>query len=113
MINIEKEPKSIFIRIFGTSPLMRILDFLVVNEEFDYSMVDIARFSEIGYSTLKLIWPKLESNEIIKQTRIVGKAKMYQLNLENPIIKKFRAFYWDITKQVVRKEANEIQARYL
>jgi len=113
MINIEKEPKSIFLRIFGTSPLMKIFDFLIVNEEFDYSMADIARLSGVGYATLKLIWSKLEKNEIIKQTRMVGKAKMYQLNLENLIIKKFRVFYWDITKQAVRKEAGEIQVKSL
>ena len=113
MINIEKEPKSIFLRIFGTSPLMKIFDFLIVNEEFDYSMADIARLSGDGYATLKLIWSKLEKNEIIKQTRMVGKAKMYQLNLENLIIKKFRVFYWDITKQAVRKEAGEIQVKSL
>ena len=113
MINIEKEPKSIFLRIFGTSPLMKIFDFLIVNEEFDYSMADIARLSGDGYATLKLIWSKLEKNEIIKQTRMVGKAKMYQLNLENPIIKRFKIFYWDITKQAVRKEAGEIQVKSL
>jgi len=106
---MEKESKSVFLRIFGTSPLIKILDFFIVNEEFDYSMKDIARFSEVGYATLKLIWPKLERNEVIRQTRAVGKAKMYQLNLENPIIKKFKVFYWDITKQAVRKEVKEIQ----
>ena len=109
MINIEKEPKSIFLRIFGTSPLMKIFDFLIVNEEFDYSMADIARLSGVGYATLKLIWPKLEKNEIIKQTRMVGKAKMYQLNLENPIIKRFKIFYWDITKTVTMKDMNNKQ----
>lgn len=97
--------KTIFLRIFGTSPLMKILDFLVVNEEFDYSMKDIAKLSGVGYATLKLMWSKLEKNRIIKQTRIVGKAKMYELNTDNPIIKKFKAFYWDIAKQAVRKEA--------
>jgi len=103
------KPETIFLKIFGTSPLMRILDFLVVNEEFDYSMADIARFSGVGYATLKLMWPRLEGNEVIKQTRAVGKAKMYQLNLENPIIKKFKVFYWDVTKQAVRKETEGIQ----
>jgi len=100
----QKEAGTIFLRIFGTSPLMRILDFLVVNEEFDYSMKDIARLSGVGYATLKLMWPRLEKNRIIKQTRTVGKAKLYHLNFDNIIIKKFKTFYWDITKQAVRKE---------
>jgi len=44
--------KTIFLEIFGDSPILRVLDFLVVNEDFDYSMTDIAVLSGIGYSTL-------------------------------------------------------------
>jgi len=101
------EQKTVFLGIFGTSPLMRVLDFLVVNEEFDYSMKDIARLSGVGYATLKLMWPRLERNQIIRQTRTIGKAKMYRLNRGNLIIRKFKDFYWDITKQAVGKEAKQ------
>ena len=89
---------SIFLDVFGDSPLLRVLDFLVVNEDFDYSMTDIAKLSGIGYSTLKLFWDKFEKNAIVVNTREVGKAKMYKLNYSNPAVKKFRGFYWEITK---------------
>ena len=101
------ETKTIFLEIFGDSPMLKVLDFLIVNEDFDYSMTDIAANSGVGYSTLKLFWRKLEENSIIKQTRIVGKAKMYRLNFANPVIKKFRDFYWETTKQAVHEEFKE------
>lgn len=74
---------------------MRILDFLAVNEEFDYSMKDIARLSRVGYATPKLMWPGLEKNGIIKQTRAIGKARMFRFNLKNPIFTfdKVRAYH--------------------
>lgn len=96
--------KTAFLEIFGDSPILRVLDFLVVNEDFDYSMTDIAKLSGVGYSTLKLFWNKLEKEGIILNTRIVGKAKMYKLELTNPIIKKFRDFYWETTKQKVHNK---------
>ena len=96
-----------FIKVFGDSPILRVLDFLVVNEDFDYSMTDIAAFSGIGYSTLKLFWSKLEKEKIVAQTRIVGKAKMYKLNLANPVVKKFKDFYWEITKRKVHESLKE------
>ena len=99
--------KTAFLQIFGDSPILRVLDFLIVNEDFDYSMTDIATQSGIGYSTLKLIWNKLEESKIVKQTRVVGKAKMYRLNSENPVIKKFRDFYWETTKQSVHEGIKE------
>lgn len=87
--------------------MLRVLDFLIVNEDFDYSMTDIAAQSGVGYSTLKLFWKKLEESKIIKQTRVVGKAKMYKLNFDNPVVKKFRDFYWETTKQAVQEDVKE------
>src|SRR3989344_8798414 len=98
------ETKTAFLQLFGDSPILRVLDFLVVNEEFDYSMTDIAHLSEVGYSTLKLFWTRLEKENIVINTRTVGKAKMYKLNLDNPIIKKFRDFYWETTRQKVHEK---------
>ena len=99
-----RKTQSVFLSIFGDSPILRVLDFLVVNEDFDYSMTDIASLSGVGYSTLKLFWTKLEKEGIVVNTRTVGKAKMYNLNLINPIIKKFRDFYWETTKQKVHEK---------
>ena len=87
--------------------MLRVMDFLIVNEDFDYSMTDIASQSGVGYSTLKLFWKNLEESKIVKQTRIVGKAKMYRLNSENPVIKKFRDFYWETTRQSVHENIKE------
>lgn len=103
------ENKTIFLQIFGDSPILKVLDFLIVNEDFDYSMTDIASLSNVGYSTLKLFWDTLEKNRIVVNTRIVGKAKMYKLNLDNPVVKKFRDFYWEITRQKAH-ETVEVKA---
>ena len=95
---------TVFLETFGDSPINRVLDFLIVNEDFDYSMTDIAVHSSVGYSTLKLFWNGLEKNKIVVKTRVIGRAKMYKICLENPVVKKFRDFYWETTKQKVREE---------
>ncbi len=95
--------KSTFLKIFGDSPTLKVLDFMIVNDDFDYSMTDIARLSEVGYSTLKQFWGQLESEKVVVLTRIVGKAKMYRLNYKNPVMRKFRKFYWETAKQQIRK----------
>ena len=96
------DEKTIFLTVFGNSPVLRVMDFLVVNEDFDYSMTDVAKLSGIGYSTLKLFWGELEKNSVVTNTRTVGKAKMYKLNFANPVVKKFRDFYWETTRQQIR-----------
>lgn len=105
------ESKTIFLQIFGDTPILRVMDFLIVNDDFDYSMTDIAELSSVGYATLKLFWPQLEKNQIITKTREVGKAKLYRLNDANPILKKFKDFYWETTKQRIRTEPKLVLER--
>lgn len=106
-MDITMKDKTIFLETFGDSPTLRVMDFLVVNEDFDYSMTDISSLSCVGYSTLKLFWNRLEKNKIVTKTRIVGKAKMYKLNLSNPVVKKFRDFYWETTRQKVHEKVKK------
>ena len=88
------EQKSLFLKAYGNNPKLNVLDFLVTFQEFDYSMKDIAKNAKIGYNTLKLFWKDLVDRKIVFQTRVVGKAKMYKLNKENPEVKEFIKLYW-------------------
>jgi hypothetical protein len=81
--------ESLFIRELGIkSPMLKVLDFLMDNESFDYSKTDIAEGSGLSRTTLFKVWPRLEALELIASTRAVGQAKMYRLNKQNPITKK-------------------------
>jgi len=80
--------KSTLIEFLGDYPTIRVLDFLLTFDEFDYSKKDIAKNSNVSWNTINLFWDKfIEKKEIVK-TRKVGKANMYKLNKENLAIKK-------------------------
>ena len=86
---VGKMDESLFIRELGIkSPMLRVLDFLMDNESFDYSKTDIAEGSGLSRTTLSKVWPRLEAIQLITATRTVGQAKMYRLNKQNPIAKK-------------------------
>ena len=80
--------KSLFTELFGDSPTIKVLDYLLTERELDFSISDMARNAGIGRATLYRIWEELIKNEIIMLTRIIGKSKLYKLNVENPKIKK-------------------------
>lgn len=61
----------------------KILDFLVVFQEYDYSISDIAENSGVGFKTTLGVVKNLEIQQVIVNTRNVGRAKMYKLNLES------------------------------
>lgn len=100
----EEMGKSVFLETFGDSPINRVLDFLIVFDQFDYSMADVATKAGVGYSTIKELIIELTQKGLVIQSRISGKSKMYKLNKDNPLVKKFTEFYWNITEEAVRKE---------
>lgn len=83
---------SVFVALLGDSPVIRVLNHLLIFREFDYSLTDIAEGSDVAWSTLNLIWPKLEKLGLVVNTRRVGKAKMFKLNAKNEYVKKLIAF---------------------
>ena len=93
-----EESQSIFVEYFGGSPYVKVLDFLIQGQEFDYSMTEIARGARVGWSAFTEVWKRLVEKEIIIQTRAVGNAKMFKLNKKNPIVLKLIKLDWEITK---------------
>lgn len=95
--------KSIFLQVVGDTPKLRILDFLLTFQKFDYSLTEIARNAKISYSNLMLIWPELIKTGIVTQTRTVGKSKMFKLNEKNPIVQELSRLQWSIAKFIVHR----------
>ena len=61
----------------------KILDFLCVFKDWDYSVSDIAKNAGISFKTALHELKSLEEQQVLSKTRTVGKATMYKLNLES------------------------------
>jgi len=75
--------ETIFTKALGNSPTMRVLDLLILGRQWDYSLSDIEEGAEVGWTTLHEIVPRLLDVGMIKHTRCIGRAKMYQISEEN------------------------------
>ncbi len=112
--------KSSFRMVFGDSPVIKVLDFLLdivkapnirtkksaftiqlrrykcskinrlsYNREFDYSLTDIAKGADVGWSTLHQFFGEFVRLGIVKKTRRIGRAELYKLDEENSLVKYF------------------------
>ncbi|MBS3091459.1 hypothetical protein J4217_03375 [Candidatus Pacearchaeota archaeon] len=88
---------SVFVEVFGGSPIIKVLDFLITFASFDYPLTEIAKNSRISYSTLQIFWHKLEKNNIVVKTRRVGKSDLFKLNTNNPAVKELIKLDWKLT----------------
>ena len=98
-----KMEKSIFLEYFGDYPLIRILDFLILSRDMDYSMTEIAKNSGVGWSSFSDIWPRLIEKNVVELTRTVGNAKLYKLNLKNAWVNELIRMDKIITKMETEK----------
>ena len=90
--------ETIFVEVFGNNPVMKVLDFLITFQAFDYPLTEIAKNSGVSYSTLQAFWDKLERNGIVVKTRRVGKSDLYKLNTNNPAVKQLIKLDWNLIK---------------
>lgn|SRR3989338_7597288 len=100
--------QSIFIKTLGDYPLIRVFDFLIYSRDFDYPITEIAKNSEVNFQTLKKIWPELVKKKMVISTRTLSGAKLYKINVSNPVVKKLIEFNhflcWktvDVQKEVI------------
>ena len=89
---------SIFVEVFGATPLIKVLDFLITFQLFDYPLTEIARNSGVSYSTLQTFWSKLEKNNIVIKTRRIGKSDLYKLNTNNPAVQQLVKLDWNLVR---------------
>ncbi|MBS3056235.1 MAG: hypothetical protein J4473_02250 [Candidatus Aenigmarchaeota archaeon] len=79
--------ESLFVRMLGNSPALRLIDFFIGSPDFDFSMTEISKDTGISWVVLERIIPEFLNAGVIKETRQVGKSKMFMLNEENEISK--------------------------
>jgi predicted transcriptional regulator len=94
------ENETIFIEVFGNNPIMKVLDFLISFQLFDYPLTEIAKNSGVSYSTLQTFWDRLVRNKIVIKTRRVGKSDLYKLNTTNPAVKQLIKLDWNLVTGV-------------
>jgi len=105
------EEKSAFRRVFGNSPTIRVIDFLLAERGlYDYTLSDISENSGVSWSTLHRIFPKLVEMGIVEQTRTIANAKLYRLNEKNPLVRELIRIDNKISDYFVQKELEKQKA---
>ena len=83
----EKERKtSLFLQFIGDKPKWRVIDFLLENRLRDFTKTEIAKGANLSWASLYQHWGDIERKRIVKLTRVVGRAKLYQLNEKSPLV---------------------------
>jgi len=104
-----KEYSSIIIKTLGDSPKLRIVDFFLDNPLFDFMKKEVIEALGMSKQTFYKYFPDLEEYEIVKVSRRIGKAKLYRINPEHPLVTMLRDYEKEVSLQIAEKEADKMR----
>jgi len=92
------EYRSVFLKVFGSTPQLRLLDFFMDNPRNDFSRNEIMEAIGMAKRTLYEYLPKLVGEGAVKVSRRIGRAELYALNPESPVVRCFIKLEEELTQ---------------
>ncbi|MBD3313452.1 hypothetical protein GF345_03350 [Candidatus Woesearchaeota archaeon] len=92
--------ESAFVKTLGRSPKIRLLDFFLENNIFDYTKSEVSEETGISRVTLNVLWPDIVKKKIIVPKRTIANAVLYRLNNSSPVVKKLKELDFILSKEL-------------
>jgi len=99
----KKDYESILIKTLGDSPKLRIIDFFLDNMLFDFTKKEIIEALGMSKQTFYKYFPDLEEYGIVIVSRKIGRAKLYKINIDNPLVRMLREYETKISQEIAEK----------
>jgi AraC-like DNA-binding protein len=100
---------SLLIKALGYSPKLRIIDIFMTNPYFDFSREELVKELGMSKQTLYKNFKDLEELGIVKISRKIGRATMYRINREHPLIRRLDEIIKEMSLQIAEREANKMR----
>lgn len=104
---VEESCDSLLVRALGSSPKLRILDYLLDYKLNDFTKKEIIEALGMSKLTFYKYFKDLEELGLVSTTRKIGRATLYKVNLENPMVKMMIEYETRLSLQIAEKEAEK------
>ena len=113
MLNMKfQDELTIFRELFGDTPKVRVLEYLLEGRELDHSIGDIAEGAGINRVTLFRLWPQIEKSKLVVRTRNIGNAKLFKLNIKNDYVKNLVELFDKLINENFKKATTEKELKH-
>ncbi len=104
-----EQDDSLLIRALGSSPKLRILDYLLDHKLNDFTKEEILEALGMSKLTLYKYFRDLEELGLVVASRKIGRATLYKVNLENPTVKMLIEYETQLSLKIAEEEATKIK----
>ena len=101
--------ETLLIKMFGDSPKLKILDFFMDNPYFDFTKTEVIKELGMSKQTFYKYFKDLEDLGIVKPTRRIGRATLYKINNDHPLVKKLNEIITEVSLQIAEQEAEKMK----
>jgi len=105
----EESYDSLVIRALGNSPKLRILDYLLDYKLNDFTKKEIVEALGMSKLTFYKYFKDLEELGLVTATRKIGRATLYRVNLDNPMVKMLIEYETRLSLQIAEQEAEKMR----
>jgi DNA-binding IscR family transcriptional regulator len=99
-------------RIFRNN-IARVIDFLIINQQFNFTTAEISKSSQIPLRTVQRIIPQLVQNKIVIENKCQGKIKNYELNRNSKLVEILRLYSIETVNTFIEEAIDENKTRAL
>ncbi len=100
---------SLLIRALGNTPKLRILDYLLDYKLNDFTKKEIIEASGMSKLTFYKYFKDLEELGLVIASRKIGRATLYKVNLNNPIVEMLVEYETKLSLQIAEKEEEKMK----
>jgi len=98
---------SLLLKVFGYSPKLRIVDLFLTNPYFDFDKEELARELGMSKQTVYKNFKDLEELGVVKVSRKIGRATMYRIDRNYPLIKTLNESLNEASFQIAKQEGKQ------
>jgi DNA-binding transcriptional ArsR family regulator len=100
---------SLLTRALGKSPKLRILDHLLDYKLNDFTIKEILEAVGMSKLTFYKYFEDLEELGLVIPSRKIGRATLYKINLENPMVKMMIEYETKLSLEIAEQEEQKMK----
>lgn len=105
------ESGSLLLRIYGSSPQMKILDYLMDFPKNDFTQKEIIEALGMSKTTFYKYFDNLVDFSMIRVNRKIANAKLYSINVESPVVQSMRKNVDYISEKIADESLHKISVQ--
>lgn len=103
------ESGSLLLRAYGSSPQMKIIDYLMDFPRNDFTQKEIIEALGMSKTTFYKYFDNLVDFGMIKINRKIANAKLYCINMDSPIVKNIKKNIDYISEKIAELEEQKLK----